>query len=236
MKVGKGGNFKAIKLPEPQTTLARCYSVVDLGTYYETFKNTSGDKRKLHISFELPMLLGKFSDDKPEQPFAVFVQFNATTNSKGDFYKFITAWRGKELTPLEQDGFDPMTMIGKTAYLSFTHAIKHDYKGKELAEITNENARLKLNAIMQKPKDIPAPEHINEYVSWDWDKVEAEGFAKYRETFEKLPKWMQKRMTESKEFKRFCGDYKVDDGSGSNDEQGGNDVPAQTPKLNDGEW
>lgn len=232
MIVGKSGNFKAVKLPEPQTTIARCYSVVDLGTYYETFKNTSGWKRKLHISFELPLLMGKFSDDKPEQPFALFVQFNATTNSKGDFAKFIAAWRGKELTPIEQDGFNPMTMIGKTAYLSFMHFIKKDFKGKELTEITNENARLKLNSIMQKPKDIVAPEHINEYISWDWDLVKSDGFAKHREEFEKLPKWMQKHMTESKEFKTYCTGYTIAESKDQESEE--TDQPDS--KLNDGEW
>jgi len=214
MKATKGGTFKAVELPESQTVLARCYSMIDLGTQPYIFNGKQDEKRpfvrKIHITWELPTLLAVFNDEKGEEPFVVGQEYTASTGDKSNLGLLISRWRNKPLSPLEQEAFDPATMVGKTGYISFLVDTRKAYKGKEIGKVTNENSVLKFNGIMPKPKDIPCPPNRNPYYIWDWDLVEQEGFDKHKEHFEKMPKWLQKKCADSKEFKMFCGNYKVE--------------------------
>ena len=235
MKATKGGNFKAIPLPEPQTVLARCYSMIDLGTQVNLFNGKQDEKRpfvrKIYITWEFPTLLGVFNEEKGEEPFVVGKEYTASTGDKSNLGLLISRWRNKPLSPLEQEAFDPATMVGKTGYISFLHKRKKAYLGKEIGEVTNENTALEFNGIMPKPKDIECPPNRNAYYIWDWDQIEKEGFEKHKAHFEKMPKWLQKKCSESKEFKQFCAGYKVE-GTGTDEAaSGGAPSPAkEAPK------
>jgi hypothetical protein len=228
MKATKGGNFNAVELPEPQTALARCYSVIDIGTVKNIYKNEDkGWHRMLNITWEFPSLLAAFNPEKGEEPFVIGKEIAATTGPQSNFSKLIAAWRNKSLTAAEQDGFDTAQLVGKTAYISFSHKRKLKYATEEIDKVTNENTNLKFMAIMPKPKDIEAPPNRNAYMVWDWDLVEKEGFEQHKAIFEKIPKWLQRKMTESQEFKKFAGGYKVD--KDSEDDVQGQGQPQQGP-------
>jgi ATP-binding cassette subfamily B protein len=106
--------------------------------------------------------------------------------------------------------------------------------GQDIREVTNENTNMRFNGIMPKPKDVAAPPNRNPYMNWDWDKVEAEGFQAHKETFEKLPKWIQKKCAESQEFKKYAGSYVVE-GTYPADEQD-NEQEAPPAKTVKDEW
>jgi hypothetical protein len=230
MKATKGGTFKPVALPEPQTAIALCYSVIDLGTLPNIFNGKVNHEhptvRKLRVTWEFPTLLATFSEDKGLEPFVIGVEVTASTGDKSNLAKLIAQWRNKPLTPVEQEGFDVSAMIGKPAYISFNHKRKRDYIGKEVSAVTNENTVLNLSSIMPKPKEIETPKNRNPWMNWDWDEVEKLGFEACKEKFEKLPKWIQKRTAESKEFKQYAGGYKIE----GVEEQNTPDVPADLPK------
>jgi|WetSurSiteA1Bulk_404760.scaffolds.fasta_scaffold39997_2 hypothetical protein len=223
MLATKSGNFKPVALPEPQTAIARCYSVVDLGTIPNIYNGKIDPKRptvrKIYITWEFPGLLAKFSDDKGEEPFVVGLEVTASTGDGSNFGKLISAWRNKPLTPAEQQGFDPGQMLGKTALISFIHKRKKSYIGQEIAEVTNENTTLKFNTITQKPKSMECPDMRNPPMNWDWDEVAKIGFEGCKDKFEKLPKWLQRKTADSHEFKQYAGNYKVDPPAGNEEEQ-----------------
>jgi hypothetical protein len=62
---------------------------------------------------------------------------------------------------------------------------------------------------------------------WDWDLVEKDGFEAHKATFEKIPKWLRRKMAESQEFKKFAGGYKVD--KEAEDDVQGQGQPQQGP-------
>jgi hypothetical protein len=126
-------------------------------------------------------------------------------------------------------------MVGKTAYISFAHSRKLKYATEEIDKITNENTNLKFMAIMPKPKDIEAPPNRNAYLVWDWDLVEKDGFEKHKEVFERIPKWLQRKMTESQEFKKFAGNYKVDKEAEDDNVQGQGQPQQGAPKKTAGD-
>jgi hypothetical protein len=232
MKVTKGGNFKPVRLPEPQTALARCYSVVDIGTVPNIYNGKINPKnpktRKINITFEFPTLLGVFNEERGEEPFVIGLELTASTGEQSNLSKLISQWRNKPLTPQEQEGFDPTKMVGKTAYISFLHKRKPKFVGATISEVTNENTNLKFNGIMPKPKDINAPSNINEYIIWDWDLVEHDGFSAHIETFEKIPLWLRRKIGESEEFKRLSKGYKVEDDNTQADEAAEDTQPEDT--------
>ena len=235
MKATKGGNFNPVPLPEPQTALARCYSVIDFGTVPHIYKNQpKGYVRKIYITWEFPSLLAVFNEEKGQEPFVIGMELTASTGDQSNLAKLISQWRNKPLSPEEQEGFDPSVMIGKTAYISFIHKRRPKFVGQEIKAITNENTNLKFNGIMPKPKEVEAPANRNPYMNWDWDKVGIEGFEKHKVTFEKIPKWIQKKMAESKEFIKYAGNYKIE-GLDDDDSTAGA-TPAPEKKTADDGW
>ena len=208
MKATRGGTFTPVPLPKPATVFARCYSVIDIGTVSESYQNQAPElKRKVHITWELPSLLGTFNEEKGRQPFVISLEITATTGDKSNLSKLISQWRNKPFTAEEQNGFDPATMIGKCGFISFIHNTKSKYKGQEIKQVTNENTAMKFNGIMPVPEGVAKPAQVNPYFNWDWDKCEKEPFNK--EEFEKIPKFLQTKMAESLEFKKYAKGYVV---------------------------
>ncbi len=65
MKATTSGNFKPTKLPEPQTTVARCYSMIDIGTVPNIYEGkVQGQVHRIFITWELPKLKAVFNEEK----------------------------------------------------------------------------------------------------------------------------------------------------------------------------
>lgn len=218
MQAKTGGNFKAVKLPEPQTTVARCYSMIDIGTVPNIYEGKlNGIVHKVHISWELPKLLTTFSEEKGPQPFGVFEEMALSTKDNSNLAKLVSAWRGKPFSAEEQKGFDPSVMVGKTCLIQISHNRKKKFKGVTVDAITNENTSLVLSAIMSRPKDMECPPVINEPFIWDWEKIENKTEPFSEEKWNKIPKFIQEKMKESEEYKRLApSGFGSDNGSAGN--------------------
>jgi hypothetical protein len=231
MKPPEFTDFKAVPLPAPASTAARCVTVIDVGTVDETYKNETKKARKIYIAWELPRFLAKFHDDQPEQPFLVGIELTFSTSDRANFSKLVANWRNKPLTEAEKKTFDPTIMINKTALVSFVHARKSKYKGAEIGQVTNENSVLKFNGIAQLPSEMTCPPMISKKLVWDWDAIE-EGKAEFdKELFEKIPKWIREKMMASEEFAKFGKGYdQADDAQAADGEP---DEPVE-PDTNGG--
>lgn len=237
MKAKTGGNFKPVKLPDPQTTVARCYSMIDIGTVPNIFNGKlDGTVHKVHISWELPKLKAVFSEEKGPQPFGIFEEMTLSTKENSNLAKLVAAWRGRPFTVEEQKGWDPSIMVGKTCLMQISHATKAKFKGEKLDVITNENTVLKLSAIMSKPKDMECPAQINEPFIWDWEKIESKAEAFSTEKWDRIPNFIQDKMKESEEYKRFAPGT-VDNDSGADQSSGTTSAPTPIPgPVSNEEW
>ena len=233
MKATKGGDFKPIVLPKPATVFARCYSVIDIGTLNESYQNKPpAPRRKIHITWEMPSLLGTFNEEKGPQPFVISLELTASTGDNSNLSKLISQWRNKPFTAEEQDGFDPATMIGKCGFISFIHKTKTKFRGQNFKEITNENTSMVFNGIMPVPDGVAKLKQVNPYYNWDWDKCEKDGFNK--EEFEKSPKFLQNKMAESAEFKKYAKGYVI--GGAANEESDPEPAPEKSLTETEGDW
>ena len=235
-KATEGGSFKDIALPKPQTVVARCYSMIDLGTVPNIFKNKlQGTIRKVNFTFEFPTLKAVFNEEKGEEPFVTGVEFTLSTSDQGNLSSFISQWRNKPLTTAEKKSFDVNKVVGKTGMVSFIWNRKSKFKEDVIADadVTNQNTVLKLNGIMPKPEETVCPPMINPPMIWDWDEV-AESGTFDAEKFMKIPKWLRNKMKESEEFKKFGFDPE-DQQSGSGNAQA-TSQPAPDEKVDTDGW
>ena len=108
MQATQSGSFKPVKLPKPQTTVARCYSVIHIGTVPNIYQGKIDQQRpkveKIQVTWELPLLLAVFNEEKGEQPFVVGQELTLSTGEQSNLYKLIKQWRGSPWTKKEQRG------------------------------------------------------------------------------------------------------------------------------------
>lgn len=214
MKATDRGSFAVVQLPQPQTTVARCYSVVHIGTVPTIINGVQkGSADKVHITWEMPELLAVFDEDKGPQPFVVGIELTLSTNDNSNLSKLVSQWRGRPFTQQEKAGFDPSIFIGRKCLLQFIHRTKKKYIGQQITEATNENTSLVFNAIMQLPKSMVCPDQINESYVFDWEPME-KGEAQFDQAhFEKMPKWLQDKVKTSEEFKKYAARFYRDSGT-----------------------
>jgi hypothetical protein len=234
VKATQSGNFKAVALPEPNTVVARCYSLIDIGTVEEYYNNEpQGKRRKIYLTFEFPNLKAVFNDDKGEEPFVTGLEMAASTNSQSNLFQLIAQWRGTPLTKEEQKSFNINKLVGKPGMISFIHKRKKDYMGQDIDRITNENTVIKFNGIMRLPKEMTCPAMLNPQMIWDWDPV-IDGEEKFDPNlFMKIPKWLRKKIMKSDEFAKYGHDPEEAQQTG-NDESAAPQAEKAEPMGDDG--
>jgi hypothetical protein len=201
MEATQSGNFKSVPLPAQGTYVARCYSIIHIGTIPNIFKGElKGMKEIIYVTWELPKHLAIFDDTKGLQPFVVGEELALSTSDNSNLSKMIGQWRGTKFTPEEQKSFDPSKMIGKTCLISVIHKTKKKFIGQKIDQITNENTMLINNGVMARPKEMECPKNINPYYVWDWEK---DGDPFQKDKFLLMPKWLQDKVKTSEEYKKF---------------------------------
>lgn len=203
MKATKSGSFKPVVLPEPQTTVARCYSLIDIGTVENIYKGkVQGMVHRIFITWELPKLKAVFNEDRGEEPFVISEEFTLSTKENSNLAKLISAWRNKPLTLKEQESYDPTIMVGKTALIQFIHKTKAKYASEQIEKVTNENTNMKIQAIMKRSKDMEMPDQLNPTFIWDWEAIES-GETKFDPAkFAKIPNFLKDKIKSSDEYKK----------------------------------
>ena len=173
------GESKPKQLPPPGTHVARCYSVIDLGTQPGTF----GPKRKIRITWELPDETAVFQEDKGPQPFVVSKEYTLSLYEKANLRHDLESWRGKQFTTDELKGFDIFTLIDVPCLLTIIHKTKEG-GGKTYANVSS---------ISKLAKGMTVSARINPLVRYSIDD-------KSNTVFLSLPEWMRKKIEEAEEW------------------------------------
>lgn len=165
--------------------VARCYSVVDLGTHTEDGQFGVKTNRKIRISWELPDELCKFREEKGEEPFAVHKSYNFTMGEKSTLRKDLEAWRGKSFTPEEMDTFELKNLLGTACMVNVAHADKKNAVYANVDGVTAIPKALK-EAVKGKPP-------INSTVYYEVTMGEGK-------EFDALPDWMKDMIRKCREW------------------------------------
>ena len=177
-----GGTFTPI---EAGTYVARCYSMIYMGTIPEEFQGQKKDMKKVRITWELPTELKVFKAEKGEQPQVIGKDFTLSMNEKGTLRKMLQSWRGKAFTEDEAKNFDITKLLGKPCMLSIVHKVSKT--GKTYAEIAT---------ISPMMKGMTCPDQINE--SFEFNVLEFN-----EERFNQLPDFIRDKVKTSAEYKQL---------------------------------
>jgi len=180
----KSGDFKQV---EPGTYVARCYSMIEIGTIEVEFQ---GEKKKAHkvmITWELPTELNVFDEAKGSEPFAVSKSYTLSMHEKATLRKDLESWRGKGYTDEEAQKVDITKLLGQPCILSIIHLpVKNDPSKTYTA----------ISSISKLMKGQECPEQINpmrvlSYDNFDWD------------VFNSLSDYTKDKIKTSEEFKKL---------------------------------
>jgi len=162
--------------------IARCYSMIHIGTIEEDYMGEKKHLNKVRITWELPNELKVFKEENGEQPFSISKEFTLSLHEKATLRKFLESWRGKGFTDDESKKFDIARLVGVPCMLNIIHKVSKN--GNTYADIASVSAM---------PKGITAPEQINKSVIFtitqpDWD------------VFDKFPDFLKTKIKSSQEY------------------------------------
>lgn len=164
--------------------VARCFSIVDLGTQKREFNGEVKHTRQVKVTWELPTEKKSFKDGDPERPYVVSRDYTPSLNPKSRLKQDLESWRGKPFTAEELEGFDLANILDKTCLLNVIH---------------NERGYAEIASISPIVKGVSVPERHNELVNFDLTNFDMA-------VFNKLPEFVRKKIQDSPEYKKHLGE------------------------------
>jgi hypothetical protein len=165
------------------TYIARCFSMVHIGTVMETFQGESKLQNKVRLTWELPLELKVFNEERGEQPYTLGKEFTLSLNEKATLRKFLESWRGKAFTEDEAKSFDITVLLGKPCMLNVIHKVSQK-NGKTYAEIASVSPMM---------KGMNCPDQISDTFIFGYDP-----FEQWR--FDSLPDYLKDKVRGSIEY------------------------------------
>lgn len=168
---GGGGGFT----PVPEGThIAVCTMVVDLGMQRSNFQGDEKIQQKVCIGWEIPNELVTINDE--QVPAKISKTYTVSLHEKANLRKDLVAWRGRQFTDEELDGFDLKNILAKTCQINVTH---WENNGKSGAQVSS---------VAGFPKGMEAPFAKSKPISYE--------IGDSPDVFNALPEWLQKKINE----------------------------------------
>jgi hypothetical protein len=164
-----GGTYEQ---PEPGSYAAVCFRFIDIGTQSSEFNGETKIQHKIIIAWELDE---KMKDGKP---FSISEFYTASLHEKSKLRAHLEAWRGRQLTKEELEGFDTKEVLGKPCMLSL---------------VKNEKGKIELASVSKMPKGMIVPALVNPTVYFsleEFDKGVFDGLSDgYKRLIMKSPEY-----------------------------------------------
>lgn len=175
--------------------VARCYSMVEMGTITSEYMGEEKSLKKVRVTWELPFKKKVFKQENGEQPYSISKEYTLSMYEKANLRKDLESWRGQGFTEDQAKSFDISKLLGKPCMINVIH--KDSKKGNKYAQVSS---------ITPIPDGMTCPAQINptfelSYSDWSDDK------------FNSLPEWIRKEMETTPEFRMIStggGDVKAD--------------------------
>jgi hypothetical protein len=167
------------------TYLARCYSMVHIGTVEDEYQGQKRLVNKVRITWELPTEMKVFNPDKGEQPQAISREFTLSMHEKSTLRAFLTSWRGKGFSEEEAKDFDVSRLVGVPCMLSIVH---------EPSKTDPTRMRDKISGISTVMKGVTMPPQINPSFIFELDEFD-------QAKFDSLPDWLKDKVRQSQEYR-----------------------------------
>lgn len=176
---------KTFELVPAGNHIARCFSMIEIGTVTEEIKGKLTKLYKVRVTWELPLEQKVFDEAKGSQPFSISKEYTLSMNEKANLRKDLESWRGRGFTEDEAKAFDITKLLGVACMLNVIH--KTSQAGNPYAAISG---------VTPIPKGVTCPPQINSMfvLSYDDDKWEAK--------FGTLSQYVKERIEKTPEFQK----------------------------------
>lgn len=188
----KGEDFKKV---EPGTYVARCYSMIEIGTIETEFQGQKKKQRKVNLTWELPTEMDTFNPEKGQEPYVVSKTYTLSMHEKSTLRKDLESWRGKGFTEEEARSFDVVKLLGAPCILSIIHVPGKDDPSKMYVQIGS------ISRLMKGQECPPQinPTRVLSYDNFDWT------------IFHNLSDYMKGKIQSSDEYKKLQSPAEVHD-------------------------
>lgn len=188
--------------------VARCYSMIEIGTIEELYMGVKKMLHKVRITWELPYEVKVFDESKGEQPLSISKEYTLSMYEKANLRKELESWRGKAFSEDQAKSFDITALIGKPCMINIIHKPSE----KDPSKIYE-----KISAISPLAKGTTCPDQINKsfILSFDeWDDGK----------FQALPDFLKEKIKLSKQFAELNIDTMASKGDVTTNEEA-DDLP-----------
>lgn len=165
--------------------LARCYSMVHIGTIKDTFQGEEKIMNKVRLTWELPGEMRVFNEENGEQPMVISKEYTLSMHEKANLRKDLESWRGKSFTEDQAESFDITVLLGIACMLSVVHTVSKN-NGNTYANISN---------VSGLPKGLKPTPQINPTFEFNYDDKFDTAFV------ENLPDFLKDKIKSSEEYK-----------------------------------
>ena len=163
--------------------IARCYSMIHIGTIQEEYMGEPKMGNKVRITWELPNELRTFKEENGEQPMVISKEYTLSMHEKSNLRKDLESWRGKGFTEDEAKEFDITKLLGVPCMLSIIHKVSKSEK--QYATITS---------IASIPKGMDAPDQVNQNFEFNF----CDSFSE--DNLESFPDFIKEKIKSSVEY------------------------------------
>lgn len=167
------------------TYVARCFSMVQIGTVESEYMGETKELNKVRVTWELPNELKVYKEGEDAKPLTVSKKFTLSLHEKANLRKFLESWRGKSFNEEEAKKFNISKLLGVPCMLSVIH--KTSKQGKVYADISS---------VSSLPKGLECPPQINSNFEFSFTPYE-------QDKFDSLPDWLKDEIKTSKEYKQM---------------------------------
>ena len=174
------------------THIARCYSMIDIGTVEWEYNGETKYTHKVRLSFELPNEMRDFGEE--EKPMSISKEYTLSLHEKSNLRKDFESWRGKSFTKKEIKSFDLTSVLGSSCNVSIIH--KTSKSGNEFAQI---------GSISSMTKGSKCPEQINKNFVFNYHDNFDENWLNNQ------PQWVQDQIKSTDEYKSKMNQKKFQD-------------------------
>jgi len=174
------------------THVARCYSMIHIGTVEWEYQGEKKHSNKIRVNFELPFEMRDFGGD--ENPMVISKEYTLSLHEKSNLRRDLEGWRGKSFNNKELAHFDITNLISKECNISVIH--KTSKSGNEFAQI---------GSISGISKGTKCPKQINDSFIFNYEDNFNE------EWLELQPEWIKEQIKNTDEYQNKMNQKKFKD-------------------------
>lgn len=186
--------------------IARCFSMIHIGTIEEEIQKEKKLLNKVRITWELPTETRVFDESKGEQPMIISKEYTLSMHEKANLRRDLESWRGKAFTEDQAKSFDITKLLGVPCMINIIH--KSSTTGTKYATISS---------ITPIPKGLTCPDAVNPSFEFNFTDKFSDMVV------ESFPDFIKDKIKSSQEYKDLKSP--VVDLPGEEENQDDNDLP-----------